>query len=110
MPYQLHCDPPQAEETLLDEVATELFELDEGVLLGVELELTTELFELDEGVLLGVELELTTELATELFELEEVVAVELEVTVVHTLPVTVGVSAVPPFLSPCTPKLTDCPG
>jgi hypothetical protein len=92
VPYQLHCEAPQAEETLLDELETELFELEEGVLLGAELELitelTTELFELDDVV------------ATELFELEEVVAVELEVTVVHTLPVTVGVSAAPPFLSP----------
>ena len=84
MPYQLHCDALQA---LLDELETELFELDEGVLLGVELELTTELF-----------------------ELEEVVAVELEVTVVHTAPVTAGFSARLPFLSPCTPKLTDWPG
>ena len=102
MPYQLHCDAPHAEETLLDELVlgTELFELDEGVLLGAELELitelATELFELDEGVLLGVELELTTEL----FELDDVVAVELEVTTEHTAPVTTGFSATVPFLSP----------
>jgi hypothetical protein len=87
VPYQLHCEAPQAEETLLDELETELFELEEGVLLGVELELTTELFELD-----------------------DVVAVELEVAVVHTAPVTAGFSETLPFLSPCTPKLTDWPG
>lgn len=78
MPYQLHCEVvAQAEETLLDELATELFELDEGVLLGVELELTTELFELD-----------------------DVVATELDDAVEQTAPVTVGFSATLPFLSP----------
>lgn len=97
MPYQLHCDA----QVLLAELATELFELDEGALLGVDeltTELITELFELDDVV------------ATELFELDEVVATELEVTVEHTLPVMVGFSAALPFLSPCTPKLIDCPG
>lgn len=59
--------------------------------------------------LLGVEL---AELGTELFELEEVVATELELVGVfeHTAPVIAGTSAVEPFLSPCTPKLTDWPG
>ena len=65
-------------------------------------------------MLLGVELELfevlTTELTTELFELADVVAVELEVTVEHTEPVIVGFSAGTPLVSPCTPKLTDWPG
>ena len=95
MPYQLHCEAPQAEETLL-EVATD------------ELVLGAELFELEDGVLLGVELELTTEL----FELDDVVAVELELTGVElqTAPVMVGFSETAPFLSPCTPKLTDWPG
>jgi hypothetical protein len=99
VPYQLHCDAPHAEDTLLDALvlATELFELDDGVLLGIEL-LTTELFELDDVV------------ATELFELDDVVAIELDVTVEHALPVIVGTSATVPFLSPCTPKLTDWPG
>jgi len=92
VPYQLHCDAPHAEETVLD-----------------ELELGTELFELDEGVLLGTE-ELTTELATELLELDDVVATELDVTVEHTAPVIVGFSAATPLVSPCTPKLTDWPG
>lgn len=35
---------------------------------------------------------------------------ELLVAVPQTLPVIVGISAVAPFLLPCTPKLTDCPG
>jgi hypothetical protein len=48
----------------------------------------------------------------ELFELAEVVATELELGGVdeHTAPEIVGTSAVEPFLSPCTPKLTDWPG
>jgi len=63
--------------------------------------------------LLGVELfTLEAELGTELFELDDVVATELELCGVdeHTAPVIVGTSAVEPFLSPCTPKLTDWPG
>jgi hypothetical protein len=74
VPYQLHCDAPH-EETLL-ELGAELFELDDGTLLGAD------------------------ELTTELFELEDVVAVELEVTVEQTEPVTVGVSAGTPLVSP----------
>jgi hypothetical protein len=96
VPYQLHCDvlAHTEEIELLDELATELFELDETTLL----ELTTELFELEEelGTLLGTELED----ATELLLVAE-----------HTAPVMVGFSAAAVlFLSPCTPKLTDWPG
>jgi hypothetical protein len=79
----------------------ELFTLDE---LATELatELTDELF--------------TEELTTELLELlaMELAAIELkaiedvlDVVPEQTLPVTTGFSATPPFLSPCTPKLTD---
>lgn len=76
----------EQEEMLLDELATELFELEDGVLLGAELELTTELFEL--------EAELGALLATELFELDDVVVAE------HTAPVMVGFSAATPLVSP----------
>ena len=65
--------------------------------------------------LLTLDAELATELATEFDELftEELLTAELateelvEVAVEQTLPVMVGFSATPPFLSPCTPKLTD---
>ena len=84
MPYQLHCEAPHA---CCDELLA---------LLGVEL--ATEFFELDVT-------------AVELFELDEVVAVELDAgEVEQTAPVIVGISAAEPFLSPCTPKLTDWPG
>jgi hypothetical protein len=53
------------------------------------LELATELFELEDGVLLALDAELL------LGESEQ------------TAPVTTGFSAATPFLSPCTPKLTD---
>jgi hypothetical protein len=84
VPYQLHWDvPEQAMLELL--LATELFEeLDTGTELSDELETGTELFEL------------------------ELTATELLVAVVHTAPVTVGVSAAAVlFLSPNTPKLID---
>jgi ABC-type branched-subunit amino acid transport system ATPase component len=81
--------------------ATELFD-------ELELVVATELFD---ELVAGVELELGTELATELFELEDVVATELLVAVEHTVPVITGFSAAAVlFLSPCTPKLTDWPG
>jgi len=95
VPYQLHCDvPEQAEELdVLTLVETELFD-------ELELVAGTELF--DELLVV----------ATELFELEaDVVAAELLVTVLQTAPVTMGFSAAAAlFLSPCTPKLIDCPG
>ena len=47
-------------------------------------------------MLLGVELELTTEL----FELDDVVATELDDAAEQTAPVMVGFSATLPFLSP----------
>jgi len=56
----------------------------------------------------------TEELTAELLELLaialETIDAALDVTAEQTLPVTTGFSATPPFLSPCTPKLTDCPG
>ena len=85
MPYQLHCWTPVIELTV--ELATEL--------------LATEVFELDTAELI----------ATELFELATLLATELDVTAPeHTAPVITGFSATLPFLSPCTPKLTDWPG
>jgi hypothetical protein len=81
VPYQLHCDTAAAQE--------------DSALLD---EMDTTLDELDGGVLLGAELELEGVDDTELVEPE------------HTLPVIAGISAVEPCLSPCTPKLTDCPG
>lgn len=83
VPYQLHCDVvAQVEEATEEVVATEL-------------EVFTELL-----------VEVATEVATEL-----VVATELlVVTVEQTAPVMAGTSAAEPFLSPCTPKLTDWPG
>ena len=90
MPYQLHCWPVTG---ATEELATELFELDDGAMLDTTLELATELFELDV-------------VATEL----DVVAVELDVAAEQTEPVIVGFSETAPFLSPCTPKLTDWPG
>ena len=77
-----------AEDTLL-ELATELFELEDDV-------------ELEEGAL---------ELTTELFELDAELGTELLLTASEqTAPVITGFSAATPFLSPCTPKLTDWPG
>jgi hypothetical protein len=100
VPYQLHCEVvAQADDEL--ELTTELFD-------ELELVVAAELFE---ELVLGAELELGTELGDELFELEEVVATELLVTVEQTAPVIVGFSAAAVlFLSPCTPKLTDWPG
>lgn len=63
-----------------------------------QVELATELFEL----------EVTAELTTELLELEA--TEELLGLVEQTSPVIVGFSALTPFVLPCTPKLTDCPG
>jgi hypothetical protein len=80
----------QVDELLLVVVATEL----ELVLIAVE-----------------VLLEVFTELLVDVAGAELVVATELLVVVVaQTAPVTVGFSAAAPFLSPCTPKLTDWPG
>jgi hypothetical protein len=51
------------------------------------------------------------ELATELLELDAELGAELLLTASEqTAPVTTGFSARAPFLSPCTPKLTDWPG
>lgn len=61
----------------------------------------------------GAELVVATELivATELLVVATLVATELLVVVVEqTAPVIAGFSAAEPFLSPCTPKLTDWPG
>lgn len=80
VPYQLHCDTAAHWDAWLLE------------------EMDTTLDELERGVLLGA-------------ELDEVVGTELLlVTLEQTLPVMVGISAVLPFLLPCTPKVTDCPG
>lgn len=85
----------QVEE--LELLGTELFD-------ELELVVATELFD---ELVVATELEL----GAELFELEEVVATELLVTVEQTAPVIVGFSAAAVlFLSPWTPKLTDWPG
>ncbi len=88
MPYQLHCDAPlQADDATLLEL---------GLALEIELE---ELF---------IELELVAKLDDVFTELDAlVVATLLLVGVEHTAPVIVGFSETVPFLSPCTPKLTD---
>jgi hypothetical protein len=83
VPYQLHC-----EVVAHAELCTELL---------VEV--------------VGTELDVFTELLVEVAGEELVVATELlVVTVEQTAPVIVGFSAAEPFLSPCTPKLTDWPG
>ena len=99
MPYQLHCDAPlHADDArLLELVEATLLEL------GLELEIA-----LDE---LFIELELVAKLDDVFTELDTLVATELLVTAVEqTAPVIVGFSETVPFLSPCTPKLTDWPG
>ena len=95
----------------LDEATTELDELDLTDDEVAEL-LTTEL----------LELVFAEDVATELLELEllltldevattELLATELlDAAAEHTAPVITGFSAAAPFLSPCTPKLTACPG
>lgn len=106
MPYQLHCEVvAQADELALVVVATEL-ELDvltlELMLVATDVLVATEV---------ATELEVFAELLVDVAGAELVVAAELLVIVVeHTAPVMVGFSAAEPFLSPCTPKLTDCPG
>ena len=96
MPYQLHCDVvAQVDEPVL-------------LLVVVATELELEVFTLE---LVLVATDVATELLVEVATAELVVATELLVVVVeHTAPVMVGFSAAEPFLSPCTPKLTDCPG
>ena len=91
VPYQLHCDVVAQDEEVVAE--------DEVV--ATELEVFTELL-----------VEVATEVATELEVFTELVVTTelLVVTVEHTAPVIVGTSAAEPFLSPCTPKLTDWPG
>jgi hypothetical protein len=107
VPYQLHCVAQMDDATLLvldvaldvaAEVALELFT-------ELEVELATDVT-LDDEVLVALEVLLGTELLV-FTELTELV---LLVTVVQTDPVTIGFSATPPLVSPCTPKLTDCPG
>ena len=101
MPYQLHWDVvAQVDELALVVVATEL-ELDVFTLelVLVATDVATELL-VDVA---GAELVVATELLVATAEL-------LVVVVEQTAPVTVGFSAAEPFLSPCTPKLTDCPG
>ncbi len=100
MPYQLHCvDPLQVDDALLVLVLTTEFELELftelDVEAGVELEVT-----LEDDVLLALEVLLETEL----------LVVLLLASVEQTAPVTIGFSATPPLVSPCTPKLTDWPG
>jgi hypothetical protein len=95
VPYQLHCDAPlQADEATLELVEARLLEL------GLELEITLEE--------LFTELELVAKLDDVFTELDAlVVATLLLTTLEHTAPVIVGFSEIVPFLSPCTPKLTD---
>jgi hypothetical protein len=68
-------------------------------------ELVSELFELEERLL-----ELTIALEDELEALLEIALDELLLAAEHTAPVMLGFSAIPPFLSPCTPKLIAWPG
>jgi hypothetical protein len=84
----------QAEEPTDEVVATELDVFTE-LLVEVATEVATEL-EVFTELLVATELEVFTEL--------------LVVTVEQTAPVIAGTSAAEPFLSPCTPKLTDWPG
>jgi|SRR5690554_88033 len=68
--------------------------------------------ELDKELANELDDELTDELDEETGkdELEELAGADEVDPPPQTLPVIVGRSALPPFFSPCKPKLTDCPG